>query len=60
MMLFFVTAAHSADWPQWRGPNRDGISTERDWLVNWPPIDESGVAAKPDDLRLSVGLGWSF
>ena len=28
--------------------------------VNRPPVDESGVAAKPDDLRLSVGLGWSF
>jgi putative salt-induced outer membrane protein YdiY len=28
--------------------------------VNKPPLDENGVAAKPDDLRLSVGLGWEF
>jgi outer membrane protein assembly factor BamB len=24
------------DWPQWRGPNRDGISTESGWSVSWP------------------------
>src|ERR1700723_3595646 len=24
------------DWPQWRGPNRDGVSTEKDLLDKWP------------------------
>lgn len=24
------------DWPQWRGPNRDGISTEKGLLKAWP------------------------
>ena len=24
------------DWPQWRGPNRDGLSTETDLLASWP------------------------
>jgi outer membrane protein assembly factor BamB len=24
------------DWPQWRGPNRDGVSTERGLLTVWP------------------------
>jgi outer membrane protein assembly factor BamB len=24
------------DWPQWRGPNRDGVSTETDLLKSWP------------------------
>jgi outer membrane protein assembly factor BamB len=26
----------SADWPQWRGPNRDGISKETNLLKTWP------------------------
>jgi outer membrane protein assembly factor BamB len=25
-----------ADWPQWRGPNRDGISAETGLLKTWP------------------------
>src|SRR5262245_6690866 len=24
------------DWPQWRGPHRDGISAERGLLTTWP------------------------
>jgi outer membrane protein assembly factor BamB len=24
------------DWPQWRGPNRDGVSTEKGLLKDWP------------------------
>jgi outer membrane protein assembly factor BamB len=26
----------AADWPQWRGPNRDGISKETGLLKKWP------------------------
>jgi outer membrane protein assembly factor BamB len=25
-----------ADWPQWRGPNRDGLSAETGLLTDWP------------------------
>ena len=28
--------AHAADWPQWRGPNRDGLSQEKGLLKEWP------------------------
>lgn len=28
--------AAAADWPQWRGPNRDGISPETGLLKEWP------------------------
>jgi outer membrane protein assembly factor BamB len=30
------TLAWAADWPQWRGPNRDGISSETGLLEAWP------------------------
>ena len=30
------TLAWAADWPQWRGPNRDGISAETGLLDVWP------------------------
>jgi len=39
MLLAFVAvqgAAQSTDWPQWRGPNRDGISKETGLLKSWP------------------------
>lgn len=29
------------DWPQWRGRNRDGISTEKGLLKSWPPAGPS-------------------
>lgn len=29
-------AALARDWPQWRGPDRDGISTETGLLASWP------------------------
>jgi len=29
--------AVNADWPQWRGPNRDGVSPETALRTDWPP-----------------------
>ncbi len=41
------------DWPHWRGPNRDGISLEKDWLGDWP-------AEGPKILwKASLGTGFS-
>ena len=31
----FATA-QAADWPNWRGPNHNGISNEKGWLTTWP------------------------
>jgi outer membrane protein assembly factor BamB len=31
-----VIAQTASEWPQWRGPNRDGISKERGLLKAWP------------------------
>jgi len=39
MLTVFVAVqvvAQSTDWPQWRGPNRDGISKETGLLKSWP------------------------
>ena len=33
---FAVATAPAADWPQWRGPARDGTSRERGLLRQWP------------------------
>jgi outer membrane protein assembly factor BamB len=45
VLLFLVTevaAQAAANWPQWRGPNRDGISKEtgllKEWPANGPPL----------------------
>ena len=29
-------AAYAADWPQWRGPQRNGVSAETGLLKQWP------------------------
>jgi len=35
--LLIGATVSASDWPQWRGKNRDGVSTETGWLTNWPP-----------------------
>ena len=35
-ILLTCRFAAAADWPQWRGPNRDGISRETGLLKTWP------------------------
>lgn len=36
VLLLPAPAAAGEDWPQWRGPNRDGISLETGLRQNWP------------------------
>jgi outer membrane protein assembly factor BamB len=43
----------AGDWPRWRGPDDNGISTETGWVQNWP-------AEGPKQLwKASVGMGFS-
>ncbi len=54
--LFLAAApllAHAADWPQWRGPARNGIATEKGWLDQFPAVGPK-IA-----WRAQVGLGAS-
>ena len=38
-LLFWTSAARAldAEWPGWRGPNRDGKSPDKGLLKEWPP-----------------------
>lgn len=31
-----MASVRSTDWPGWRGPRGDGVSTEANWLTDWP------------------------
>ena len=35
-VMHVAVAQSAANWPQWRGPNRDGISKETGLLKQWP------------------------
>ena len=34
--VFFSASLEAANWPQWRGPGRDGVSKETGLLKEWP------------------------
>src|SRR4051812_10080780 len=54
--LGMVDAANKptdAEWPQWRGPNRDGVSTEKGLLKSWGPNG-------PKKLWEAKGLGSGY
>ena len=53
MVYQLPTAANGDDWPNWRGPSRNGISTEKDWLHTWP-ADGPKIRWKAN-----VGIGFS-
>jgi outer membrane protein assembly factor BamB len=48
-----ATNAWSEDWPRWRGPNVNGISTETGWLTTWPANGPKRV------WEAKVGIGYS-
>lgn len=53
LLIFLATAARADDWPNWRGPNHNGVSTETGWTAQWP-------AEGPRRLwKASVGVGFS-
>ena len=56
LLLLLVSGSllSAGDWPQWRGPNRDGLSEETGLLKSWP-ADGPPLAWKVD----GVGNGYS-
>ncbi len=53
LSLLLAVAAHAEDWPQFRGPNRDGVWGETGILEKIPP---SGIDVR---WRAKVGNGFS-
>src|SRR5213594_4235729 len=49
----FYAISSAADWPQWRGINRDGISPETGLLESW-------LAAGPPLVWKTRGLGEGY
>lgn len=54
LVCLLTHAAQSADWPQWRGPDRTDVSQETGLLKSWP---EGGPAKLW--MNSDVGLGYS-
>jgi outer membrane protein assembly factor BamB len=52
--LLFACIAAAADWPSFRGPNRDGVSTETGLLQVWP---KDGPAKLWTAKNLGLGFG---
>ena len=52
----------SKDWPQWRGPHRDAVSTEKnllkEWPANGPPLVWNSMQVN-DGKNGSLGTTWS-
>ena len=36
LVLLMTVSAVADDWPNWRGPLHNGISTEPNWIGDWP------------------------
>jgi outer membrane protein assembly factor BamB len=51
--LLLAVVIRADDWPQWRGPNRDGVWSETGILASFRP---DGLKVR---WRAKVGPGWS-
>lgn len=54
VVVLVASHASAADWPQWRGPNRDGVSKETGLLDAWPA---DGPKVRWE--RIDLGTGYS-
>lgn len=53
LALLCLAPSYASDWPQWRGPNRDGKSPETGLLESWP-------AGGPPLVWKATGLGEGY
>ncbi|MCK4624638.1 MAG: PQQ-like beta-propeller repeat protein [Phycisphaerae bacterium] len=53
ILLLAAACSEAVDWPNWRGPDHNGVSTEAGWRTNW-------TENAPKQLwKKSVGVGYS-
>lgn len=48
-----LTQVCAEDWPHWRGPNRNGVSSEFEFRIDWPPEGPTTT------WKAKVGVGFS-
>ncbi len=53
LLLAASLPTRADDWPNWRGPNHNGISSETGWVAKWP------ADGPPQLWKASVGTGFS-
>ncbi len=67
LTVLLVNSALASDWPQWRGINRDALSTEKDWFKPWPKegprvVWKAAVGTGSSGVSISNGkaytMGW--
>lgn len=51
--VWLAGTCDAADWPQWRGPDRNGVSNESGWTTDWPSDGPTPL------WRAQVGAGYS-
>jgi outer membrane protein assembly factor BamB len=54
VVLSSIVSSEAGDWPQWRGPSQNGISTETGWKSEWSSGSGPRTAWKAE-----VGIGFS-
>ena len=52
-LLILTASAHAADWPQWLGPQRNGVSNESGLALSWP------ADGPKTQWRIPLGKGFS-
>ena len=57
LVISGAASSHAADWPQWRGPQRDGISQEKGLLQQWPEGGPGAAAEGPRTRERAAEAG---
>jgi len=60
LTLVIMSGLAASDWPQWRGPNRDGVSGETGLLQQWPAGGPKLLwSSHQVNRKKGVGVGYS-